>query len=170
MPLKCLCVCLAPPAGKVYWSDSTLKRISRANINGEAHEDIISTGEEWQFAHVMLYESSTLPQRYHFISPQSSSLQAWWRLTAWQWTLSAGRSTGPTREPTALRLPTWTVPWGKFLSGKTWTALEPSPSTTRWGEKDKSQTVLSHCISPRSEKIENSHLTEYCLCDTLNAF
>uniref|UniRef100_A0A665TYF9 Low-density lipoprotein receptor-related protein 4 n=1 Tax=Echeneis naucrates TaxID=173247 RepID=A0A665TYF9_ECHNA len=29
---------------KVYWSDSTLKKISRANINGTAHEDIISTG------------------------------------------------------------------------------------------------------------------------------
>uniref|UniRef100_A0A665TZ97 Low density lipoprotein receptor-related protein 4 n=1 Tax=Echeneis naucrates TaxID=173247 RepID=A0A665TZ97_ECHNA len=28
----------------VYWSDSTLKKISRANINGTAHEDIISTG------------------------------------------------------------------------------------------------------------------------------
>uniref|UniRef100_A0A8C1IXE5 Low density lipoprotein receptor-related protein 4 n=1 Tax=Cyprinus carpio TaxID=7962 RepID=A0A8C1IXE5_CYPCA len=32
------------PAGKVYWSDSTLKKISRANINGTEHEDIISTG------------------------------------------------------------------------------------------------------------------------------
>uniref|UniRef100_A0A8C1IWU7 Low density lipoprotein receptor-related protein 4 n=1 Tax=Cyprinus carpio TaxID=7962 RepID=A0A8C1IWU7_CYPCA len=30
--------------GKVYWSDSTLKKISRANINGTEHEDIISTG------------------------------------------------------------------------------------------------------------------------------
>lgn len=37
---------LAPPAGKVYWSDSTLKKISRASIDGKAHEDIISTGEE----------------------------------------------------------------------------------------------------------------------------
>lgn len=37
---------MAPPAGKVYWSDSTLKKISRANIDGKAHEDIISTGEE----------------------------------------------------------------------------------------------------------------------------
>uniref|UniRef100_A0A3Q3IDS7 Low-density lipoprotein receptor-related protein 4 n=1 Tax=Monopterus albus TaxID=43700 RepID=A0A3Q3IDS7_MONAL len=33
-----------PKEGKVYWSDSTLKKISRANINGIAHEDIISTG------------------------------------------------------------------------------------------------------------------------------
>ncbi|KAI2662129.1 Low-density lipoprotein receptor-related protein 4 [Labeo rohita] len=30
--------------GKVYWSDSTLKKISRANVNGTEHEDIISTG------------------------------------------------------------------------------------------------------------------------------
>lgn len=37
---------VSPPAAKVYWSDSTLKKISRANINGTAHEDIISTGEE----------------------------------------------------------------------------------------------------------------------------
>ena len=37
---------VVPPAGKVYWSDSTLKKISRANIDGKAHEDIISTGEE----------------------------------------------------------------------------------------------------------------------------
>ncbi|MEQ2208960.1 Low-density lipoprotein receptor- protein 4 [Xenoophorus captivus] len=33
-----------PKEGKVYWSDSTLKKISRTNINGTAHEDIISTG------------------------------------------------------------------------------------------------------------------------------
>uniref|UniRef100_A0AAX7SHF4 Low-density lipoprotein receptor-related protein 4 n=1 Tax=Astatotilapia calliptera TaxID=8154 RepID=A0AAX7SHF4_ASTCA len=33
-----------PKEGKVYWSDSTLKKISRANINGISHEDIISTG------------------------------------------------------------------------------------------------------------------------------
>lgn len=38
---------MAPHAGKVYWSDSTLKKISRANINGISHEDIISTGEGW---------------------------------------------------------------------------------------------------------------------------
>ncbi|KAK7175881.1 hypothetical protein R3I93_000216 [Phoxinus phoxinus] len=30
--------------GKVYWSDSTLKKISRANINGTEYEDLISTG------------------------------------------------------------------------------------------------------------------------------
>uniref|UniRef100_A0AAR2KHS0 EGF-like domain-containing protein n=1 Tax=Pygocentrus nattereri TaxID=42514 RepID=A0AAR2KHS0_PYGNA len=30
--------------GKVYWSDSTLKKISRANINGSGQEDIISSG------------------------------------------------------------------------------------------------------------------------------
>uniref|UniRef100_A0A7N6BYU7 EGF-like domain-containing protein n=1 Tax=Anabas testudineus TaxID=64144 RepID=A0A7N6BYU7_ANATE len=41
LPLHVSVVC---PAGKVYWSDSTLKKISRANINGTAHEDIISTG------------------------------------------------------------------------------------------------------------------------------
>uniref|UniRef100_A0A8K9VBI4 EGF-like domain-containing protein n=1 Tax=Oncorhynchus mykiss TaxID=8022 RepID=A0A8K9VBI4_ONCMY len=28
----------------LYWSDSTLKKVSRANINGTAHEDIIATG------------------------------------------------------------------------------------------------------------------------------
>uniref|UniRef100_A0AAY5EVI9 Low-density lipoprotein receptor-related protein 4 n=1 Tax=Electrophorus electricus TaxID=8005 RepID=A0AAY5EVI9_ELEEL len=33
-----------PREGKVYWSDSTLKKISRANINGSGHEDLISTG------------------------------------------------------------------------------------------------------------------------------
>ncbi|KAK7925154.1 hypothetical protein WMY93_007464 [Mugilogobius chulae] len=33
-----------PKEGKVYWADSTLKRISRAHLNGSAHEDIISTG------------------------------------------------------------------------------------------------------------------------------
>ncbi len=44
--MEFLHVYLAPPAGKVYWSDSTLKKISRANIDGQAHEDIISTGEE----------------------------------------------------------------------------------------------------------------------------
>lgn len=35
---------VSPCVGKVYWSDSTLKKISRSNINGSAHEDIISTG------------------------------------------------------------------------------------------------------------------------------
>ncbi|XP_049321599.1 low-density lipoprotein receptor-related protein 4 isoform X2 [Astyanax mexicanus] len=33
-----------PTEGKVYWSDSTLKKITRANINGTQQEDIISTG------------------------------------------------------------------------------------------------------------------------------
>ncbi|XP_004851952.2 low-density lipoprotein receptor-related protein 4 isoform X1 [Heterocephalus glaber] len=33
-----------PEAGKVYWSDSTLHRISRANLDGSWHEDIITTG------------------------------------------------------------------------------------------------------------------------------
>ncbi|KAA8596151.1 hypothetical protein FQN60_011442 [Etheostoma spectabile] len=33
-----------PKEGKVYWSDSTLKKISRSDINGKAQEDIISTG------------------------------------------------------------------------------------------------------------------------------
>lgn len=33
-----------PSAGKVYWSDSTLHRISRANLDGSQHEDIITTG------------------------------------------------------------------------------------------------------------------------------
>ncbi|KAL7866880.1 hypothetical protein AOLI_G00146940 [Acnodon oligacanthus] len=33
-----------PKEGKVYWSDSTLKKISRANINGSGQEDIISSG------------------------------------------------------------------------------------------------------------------------------
>lgn len=37
--------CFHAPAGKVYWSDSTLKKISRANINGTEHEDLISTGK-----------------------------------------------------------------------------------------------------------------------------
>lgn len=41
---RILCVYVAPRAGKVYWSDSTLKKISRANISGKEHEDIISTG------------------------------------------------------------------------------------------------------------------------------
>lgn len=36
---------MAPPAGKVYWSDSTLKKVSRANMDGSEHEDIIATGE-----------------------------------------------------------------------------------------------------------------------------
>lgn len=44
--MKSLHIYVAPPAGKVYWSDSTLKKISRSNINGKAQEDIISTGEE----------------------------------------------------------------------------------------------------------------------------
>lgn len=39
------CVC-SPPPGKVYWSDSTLKKISRASISGRAQEDIVSTGED----------------------------------------------------------------------------------------------------------------------------
>lgn len=30
--------------GKVYWSDSTLHRISRASLDGSQHEDIITTG------------------------------------------------------------------------------------------------------------------------------
>ncbi|XP_072320955.1 low-density lipoprotein receptor-related protein 4 isoform X2 [Eucyclogobius newberryi] len=33
-----------PKEGKVYWSDSTLKKISRAHLNGSKHEEIISTG------------------------------------------------------------------------------------------------------------------------------
>lgn len=33
-----------PFLGKVYWSDSTLHRISRANLDGSQHEDIITTG------------------------------------------------------------------------------------------------------------------------------
>lgn len=35
---------LGAPAGKVYWSDSTLKKISRADFSGEQQEDIITTG------------------------------------------------------------------------------------------------------------------------------
>lgn len=31
--------------GKVYWSDSTLHSISRADLEGSQHEDIITTGE-----------------------------------------------------------------------------------------------------------------------------
>eukprot|EP00061_Rhincodon_typus_P018828 g48171.t1 len=30
--------------GKVYWSDSTLNKISRANLNGSQQEDIVTTG------------------------------------------------------------------------------------------------------------------------------
>ncbi|KAF6104569.1 LDL receptor related protein 4 [Phyllostomus discolor] len=33
-----------PQEGKVYWSDSTLHRISRASLDGSQHEDIITTG------------------------------------------------------------------------------------------------------------------------------
>uniref|UniRef100_A0AAY4CI19 Low-density lipoprotein receptor-related protein 4 n=1 Tax=Denticeps clupeoides TaxID=299321 RepID=A0AAY4CI19_9TELE len=33
-----------PKEGKVYWSDSTLKKISRADVNSTRYEDIISTG------------------------------------------------------------------------------------------------------------------------------
>lgn len=33
-----------PLEGKVYWSDSTLHRISRASLDGSQHEDIITTG------------------------------------------------------------------------------------------------------------------------------
>ncbi|XP_018619430.1 low-density lipoprotein receptor-related protein 4 [Scleropages formosus] len=33
-----------PKEGKVYWSDSTLKKVSRASIDGSEYEDIISTG------------------------------------------------------------------------------------------------------------------------------
>ncbi|KAL4696789.1 hypothetical protein H8959_002487, partial [Pygathrix nigripes] len=33
-----------PQEGKVYWSDSTLHRISRANLDGSQHEDIITIG------------------------------------------------------------------------------------------------------------------------------
>jgi len=39
---------VAHPAGKAYWSDSTLKKISRANIDGTAQEDIIATGGSGQ--------------------------------------------------------------------------------------------------------------------------
>jgi len=38
-------VSVAPPAGKVYWSDSTLKKISRSDFDGKAQETIVSTGE-----------------------------------------------------------------------------------------------------------------------------
>lgn len=31
--------------GKVYWSDSTLRKISRAALDGSQFEDIITTGE-----------------------------------------------------------------------------------------------------------------------------
>lgn len=33
-----------PLEGRVYWSDSTLHRISRASLDGSQHEDIITTG------------------------------------------------------------------------------------------------------------------------------
>ncbi|XP_028649665.2 low-density lipoprotein receptor-related protein 4 isoform X1 [Erpetoichthys calabaricus] len=33
-----------PKEGKVYWSDSTLKKVSRANLNGTEYEDIITNG------------------------------------------------------------------------------------------------------------------------------
>ena len=35
--------CLSFP-GRVYWSDSTLHRISRARLDGSQHEDLITTG------------------------------------------------------------------------------------------------------------------------------
>ncbi|XP_029438438.1 low-density lipoprotein receptor-related protein 4 isoform X2 [Rhinatrema bivittatum] len=33
-----------PQEGKVYWADSTVRKVSRANLNGSEHEDLISTG------------------------------------------------------------------------------------------------------------------------------
>lgn len=43
--------------GKVYWSDSTMKKISRASISGKAQEDIVSTGEEGD-SRVLIFSSS----------------------------------------------------------------------------------------------------------------
>ncbi|CAL8404823.1 unnamed protein product [Boreogadus saida] len=39
-----MCTMAPPAAGKVYWSDSTLKKVSRANMDGSEHEEIIATG------------------------------------------------------------------------------------------------------------------------------
>lgn len=58
MVQKCEFFYVLSVAGKVYWSDSTLKKISRANINGTAHEDIISTGI--QKAHITVQLHSVL--------------------------------------------------------------------------------------------------------------
>lgn len=60
---------MVPPAGKVYWSDSTLKKVSRANINGTAYEDIISTGED----HLNRLDRFVYPSQ-SYISPQPLSL------------------------------------------------------------------------------------------------
>ena len=56
MCVKCMYVV---PAGKVYWSDSTLKKVSRAYINGTAHEDIIYTGKR-NFTWLIVYSSLVL--------------------------------------------------------------------------------------------------------------
>lgn len=54
---------MPPRAGKVYWSDSTLKKISRASISGKAQEDIVSTGEESDCVVMFTCTHSTLTPR-----------------------------------------------------------------------------------------------------------
>lgn len=54
-----ICLYVAPPAGKVYWSDSTLKKISRASISGTEHEDIIANGEDDERVKSTIHISTT---------------------------------------------------------------------------------------------------------------
>lgn len=57
------CARVPPCAGKVYWSDSTLKKISRASISGKAQEDIVSTGEERDGVLVFTFSHPALTPR-----------------------------------------------------------------------------------------------------------
>lgn len=63
--LKWLCVSL----GKVYWSDSTLKKISRSNLNGTSHEDIIFTGNEESIKYTLQINKIKLIMFYAHVLP-----------------------------------------------------------------------------------------------------
>lgn len=135
-----------PFPGRVYWSDSTLHRISRANLDGSQHEDIITTGGPCSQPgdHLSGYRAggdipSVLRQEpvccLDFLQgcrPQMGS----------QWMPLAGKCTGQTREPTGLKWATWTGPCGRCWCGRTSTAPVPLYCTTRWGE---SSSVAPGC-------------------------
>lgn len=53
-------VSVPPRVGRVYWSDSTLKKICRASISGKAQEDIVSTGEEGDRGVLMLSSTHSI--------------------------------------------------------------------------------------------------------------
>lgn len=72
---ECCCV----SAGKVYWSDSTLKKICRSNINGTQHEEVVSTGtQKLIMFHLIHFTSVIVLEMSSSLFFHLRSVDHWW--------------------------------------------------------------------------------------------